>query len=596
MEYKTREEVPTEYKWDLTTRYQTEEDFENDYKRLSEELKEISNYKGKVTTSSDALYECLSKYFELDQQLGKLYVYANLRNTEDLSNTNSKLMLDKASNLFTEFAYHSSFLEPSILECDSSIIRKYIEENSNLKEYEVYLNRLLKAKEHILSEDKEQIVSLLTKNNSTFSKVADILKDSAINFGTIVDEEGNEVELTQGNFHKFMQSTNREIRKEAYNRMYSNLIPFKNVFGSLLISKYESFDSVVKVRNYKDSFDMTIFDNNIPRKVNESLYKVINNRLDVYQKYFKMIKDKLKYDIIYPYDLSTRLLDYKKEYSIEDSKNLILNALSCMGEEYQDGLRKAFDERWIDFCTYKGKESGAYSYGNYGNTPVVFLNYNYRLDDVSALAHELGHAMHTYFSDKNNNYVNADYELFVAEVASLTNEILLSNYILNNSNSNEEKAASIYNLLDVIQNNLFSAGLEGEFENILHNKVNNGEVLSTDDLSNTIYELKNRYYGNVVELTEESKYSWIRRSHYYRPFYLYMYAVGVSSACYAAKKIINNDKEFLDKYLNFLKSGGKKYPIDLLKDAGIDVMNEEVFNSAIDYFNELIDEFIELTK
>lgn len=596
MEYKTREEVPTEYKWDLTTRYQTEDDFENDYKRLSEELKEISNYKGKVTTSSDALYECLSKYFELDQQLGKLYVYANLRNTEDLSNTNSKLMLDKASNLFTEFAYHSSFLEPSILECDSSIIRKYIEENSNLKEYEVYLNRLLKAKEHILSEDKEQIVSLLTKNNSTFSKVADILKDSAINFGTIVDEEGNEVELTQGNFHKFMQSTNREIRKEAYNRMYSNLIPFKNVFGSLLISKYESFDSVVKVRNYKDSFDMTIFDNNIPREVNESLYKVINNRLDVYQKYFKMIKDKLKYDIIYPYDLSTRLLDYKKEYSIEDSKNLILNALSCMGEEYQDGLRKAFDERWIDFCTYKGKESGAYSYGNYGNSPVVFLNYNYRLDDVSALAHELGHAMHTYFSDKNNNYVNADYELFVAEVASLTNEILLSNYILNNSNSNEEKAASIYNLLDVIQNNLFSAGLEGEFENILHNKVNNGEVLSTDDLSNTIYELKNRYYGNVVELTEESKYSWIRRSHYYRPFYLYMYAVGVSSACYAAKKIINNDKEFLDKYLNFLKSGGRKYPIDLLKDAGIDVMNEEVFNSAIDYFNELIDEFIELTK
>lgn len=596
MEYKTREEVPTEYKWDLTTRYQTEDDFENDYKRLSEELKEISNYKGKVTTSSDDLYECLSKYFELDQQLGKLYVYANLRNTEDLSNTNSKLMLDKASNLFTEFAYHSSFLEPSILECDSSIIRKYIDENSNLKEYEVYLNRLLKAKEHILSEDKEQIVSLLTKNNSTFSKVADILKDSAINFGTIVDEEGNELELTQGNFHKFMQSTNREIRKEAYNRMYSNLIPFKNVFGSLLISKYESFDSVVKVRNYKDSFDMTIFDNNIPREVNESLYKVINNRLDVYQKYFKMIKDKLKYDIIYPYDLSTRLLDYKKEYSIEDSKNLILNALSCMGEEYQDGLRKAFDERWIDFCTYKGKESGAYSYGNYGNTPVVFLNYNYRLDDVSALAHELGHAMHTYFSDKNNNYVNADYELFVAEVASLTNEILLSNYILNNSNSNEEKAASIYNLLDVIQNNLFSAGLEGEFENILHNKVNNGEVLSTDDLSNTIYELKNRYYGNVVELTEESKYSWIRRSHYYRPFYLYMYAVGVSSACYAAKKIINNDKEFLDKYLNFLKSGGKKYPIDLLKDAGIDVMNEEVFNSAIDYFNELIDEFIELTK
>lgn len=596
MEYKTREEVPTEYKWDLTTRYQTEDDFENDYKRLSEELKEISNYKGKVTTSSDDLYECLSKYFELDQQLGKLYVYANLRNTEDLSNTNSKLMLDKASNLFTEFAYHSSFLEPSILECDSSIIRKYIEENSNLKEYEVYLNRLLKAKEHILSEDKEQIVSLLTKNNSTFSKVADILKDSAINFGTIVDEDGNEVELTQGNFHKFMQSTNREIRKEAYNRMYSNLIPFKNVFGSLLISKYESFDSVVKVRNYKDSFDMTIFDNNIPREVNESLYKVINNRLDVYQKYFKMIKDKLKYDIIYPYDLSTRLLDYKKEYSIEDSKNLILNALSCMGEEYQDGLRKAFDERWIDFCTYKGKESGAYSYGNYGNTPVVFLNYNYRLDDVSALAHELGHAMHTYFSDKNNNYVNADYELFVAEVASLTNEILLSNYILNNSNSNEEKAASIYNLLDVIQNNLFSAGLEGEFENILHNKVNNGEVLSTDDLSNTIYELKNRYYGNVVELTEESKYSWIRRSHYYRPFYLYMYAVGVSSACYAAKKIINNDKEFLDKYLNFLKSGGRKYPIDLLKDAGIDVMNEEVFNSAIDYFNELIDEFIELTK
>lgn len=596
MEYKTREEVPNEYKWDLTTRYETEEDWDKDYKKLSEELKDICNYKGKVVTSSKDLYDCLSKYFELDQKLAKLFVYANLRNTEDLDNINSKLMLDKASNLFTEFAYHSSFLEPSILECDSSIIKRYIDENDDLKEYQVYLDRLLKAKEHILSEDKEQIVSLLTKTNNTFSKVADILKDSAINFGTLIDDDGNEVELTQGNFHKFMQSTNRELRKETYNRMYSNLIPFKNVFGSLLISKYESFDSVVKVRNYKDSFDMTIFDNNIPRDVNNSLYNVVNSRLDIYQKYCKMIKDKLNYGTLYPYDLSTRLIDYKKEYSIEDSKELILNALSCMGEEYQEGLKKAFSERWIDFCTYKGKESGAYSYGNYGNTPVVFLNYNYRLDDVSALAHELGHAMHTYFSDKNNNYINSNYELFVAEVASLTNEILLSNYILNNSNSNEEKAASIYNLLDVIQNNLFGAAQEGEFENILHAKVNNGETLSTDDLSNTIYELKKKYYGDVVEMLDETKYSWIRRSHYYRPFYLYMYSVGVSSACYAAKKIISNDKEFLDKYLNFLKSGGKKYPIDLLKDAGIDVMGEDVFNNAIDYFNELIDEFINLTK
>lgn len=595
MEYKTREDVPTEYKWDLTLRYQDDQEWEADYHTLTEKVKEIEKYKGKVVDSSENLFNALSKYFEIDEKLGKLYVYAYLKNTEDLSKSSNKLMLDKASNLYTQFSYYSSYLEPEILSCDEEVIKRYIKEFDNLKEYEFFLTRLLRTKEHILSEEDEKMISLLIKTNGAFSDASSILKDSAISFGTLVDDDGNEVELTQGNYRKFLQSTNRELRKEAYYKMFSNLMPYQNVFSTLLISRYESFDAMAKVRHYKDSFDMTIFDNNVPVDVNKSLYRVIDKRLDVYRKYYQMIKDCLNVKTLYPYDLSTRLISYNKKYSIEEAKELVLNALSCMGDEYVSVLKKAYDERWIDFCTYKGKESGAYSYGNYGNNPVVFLNYNYKLDDVSALAHELGHAVHSYLSEINNTYVNAEHELFVAEVASLTNEILLSNYILNNSNSKEEKAASIYNLLDIIQNNLFDAALEGEFENILHARVNNGETLSTDDLNNTIYNLRKKYYGNTVELLDETKYGWIRRTHYYRPFYLYQYAVGVSSACFAAKKIISGDKEFLNNYLKFLKAGGTKYPVDLLNMAGIDVMGEEVFNSAIDYFDELIDEFKKLT-
>lgn len=596
MEYKTRNDVPDEYKWDLTLRYQDDKAWEDDYQSLIEMVKEIEKFKGIVTDSPDNLFSALSKFFGIDERLGKLYVYASLKNTEDLGSSTNKLMLNKASNLFTQFSYYSSYLEPEILSCDEEKIRQYINALDKLKDYEFYLNRLLKTKDHILSENDEQLISLLTKTNGSFSDASSILKDSAISFGTLVDDEGNEVELTQGNYRKFLQSTNRELRKEAYYQMFSNLSPFVNVFSTLLISRYESFDAIAKVRHYKDSFDMTIFDNNVPVEVNRSLYKVIDKRLDVYQKYYRMIKEKLNVKTLYPYDVSTRLISYDKKYSIEEAKDLVMKAISCMGEEYTSVLKKAYDERWIDFCTYKGKESGAYSHGNYGNNPVVFLNYNYKLDDVSALAHELGHAVHTYFSETNNTYVNSGYELFVAEVASLTNEILLSNYILNNSNSKEEKAASIYNLLDIIQNNLFDAALEGEFENILHTRVNNGETLSTDDLNNTIYNLREKYYGNTVELLDESKYGWIRRSHYYRPFYLYQYAVGVSSACFAAKKIMSGDQEFLNNYIKFLKAGGTKYPVDLLTDAGINVIGEEVFNSAIDYFDELIDEFKKLTE
>ena len=596
MEYKTREAVPNEYKWDLTTRYKSEKEWEKDYLRLVDKIKEISEFKGKVVNSSENLFKTLNKYFEIDMQLGKLFVYASLKDTEDLGKDENKLILDKAKNLFVQFAYNSSFLEPEILSINEEVIKKYIEENDDLKEYKVYLEKLLRSKKHILSENDEKLISLLTKTTGAFSQTSNILKDSAINFGKLKDDSGKEVELTQGNYIKFISSDNREIRKNAFERMFNTLEPFKNVFASLLISKYESVDSMVKVRGYKDSFDLTTYDINVPREVNENLYKVVNRKIPVYQKYYKMIKNKLKLDKLYTYDLRAKLIDYKVEYPIEKCKDLILSSLSCMGKEYVEVLNKAFDEKWIDFCTYKGKKSGAYSWGNYGNTPVVFLNYNYKLDDVSALAHELGHAVHTYLSDENNNYVNSDYELFVAEVASLTNEVLLSNYILNNSTSKEEKAASIYNLLDIIQNNLFDAALEGEFENILHARVNNGETLSTNDLCETIYNLRKKYYGDTVELLNQNKYGWIRRTHYFRPFYLYEYAVGVSCACFAAKKIISGDKEFLNKYLNFLKSGGSKYPVDLLKEAGIDVTTEKVFETAIEYFDELIDKFDELTK
>lgn len=475
-------------------------------------------------------------------------------------------------------------------------INKFIDEDSSLLQYKFYLEQLLRSKEHILSENDEQLISLLTKDYGNFSTISDILKDSAINYGTVINDEGKEVEITSGNYRNLMKSKNRDLRKETYNKMYSSLEQFKNVFSNLLISSFENSDSIAKVRKYKTTFFMNSFSSNVPKEVNDNLYKVVNKRLDVYRKYYKIIKNKLKLDEIYFYDISTNLIDYDKNYSIEEAKKLVINALKYLGEDYIEIIKKEFDENWVDFCTYKGKTSGCYEVCDYLSNPLVFLNYNFKLEDVSGLSHESGHAVHSYLSNKNNKFVDAEYDLFVAEVASLTNEILLSNYIVNNSKSKEEKAASIYNLIDIIQNNLFDAALEGEFENILHKRVNDGESISIDDLNDTIYNLRKKYYGDTVKLDDYVKYTWIRRSHYYRPFYLYQYAVGVSAACFAAKKIIDGDKTFIENYKKFLKSGSSKYPVLLLKDAGIDVTGEEVFNSAIDYFDSLLDKFDELTK
>ena len=353
---------------------------------------------------------------------------------------------------------------------------------------------------------------------------------------------------------------------------------------------------IAKAKGYKSSLEMYLYPDDVTEDIYNNLLSIANKKLNILYKYYKLIKDITKIQDFKIYDLGAPLTEKSdKVYKPEDAKKIITDALKILGEDYVKVLTSAFDDRWIDFYSSKGKRSGYYETSSFKSHPLVLGNYNDDLDSVSAICHELGHAMHSYYSNKNNKEHNAEYTILVAEVASLTNEILLSNYIVNNSNDKNEKLSAIENILNVFSNNFFGTLSEGSiFEKIVHEKVDNNEVLNEIDFNNIYEKISDDFYGDIVEKDEYIKYNWSRVPHFYSSFYYYKYSVGVSCACYIAKKILNNDEDFKEKYLKYLTLGSSMSPIDELKTLGIDLSKEDIFISAIDYFDSLIDKFYEI--
>lgn len=592
---KLRIEIDNKYKWDLSAIYNDEDQFDKDCEYALKLIDETKSFKGHLTESSSVLYDYLTKDEELTTILNNLFLYASCKNDEDVSEKESQKRYSKVLEIYSTCNEKLSFVNPELLKTDYAVIRKFLTENASLNEYKIDLERIYRYQPYVLSEKEEKLLGNLSDIKTRFKNNFNIISNVLINLGYIRDEDGNKVKLTNGNFSKYIRSKDRNVRKQAHKNKGMAYKKYANLIATDYEGSIKTDSMISKARGYKSNIEMYLFEDGVTTEVYDNLLKVANDNLSTLHKYFDLKKDILKLDKLYPYDLSASMIDESKEkYSPSTARKTITEALSIYGDEYVNELNRLFDEKCIDFYPNKGKNSGFYENASSRKT-VVFCNYNDDFYSMSSLAHELGHAMHSYYSRKNNKEHLAYYSILIAEIASLTNEILLSNYILNNTDDKKLKLQAIQNILEVFADNFYGTLCLGSvFEKIVHEKVSNGETLQEEDFNKIYQSLIKEHNGKNVKELSYTKYNWSRISHFYTPFYYYKYSIGVCGACYVAKKILNGDGKFLNKYINFLKLGDSMMPLDELKTIGIDLSKPYAINEAINYFNELIDKFKEL--
>lgn len=595
LEEKLRDDIKDEYKWDLSKIYSSKEDWQKDFDVVKEEILKIKDYKDNFLKDGKKFYEFLKYDENVSRRLEKIYYYAHLNYDADTLNEKYKVMMNKVSDLYVIYNELSSFVTPELLKLDKKKLESFYGDEEKLKEYKFNIENIYRYKEHTLDEDKERMLSNLSNCLSSPEEIYEVLTDSDFEYDYIIDENGNKVKFNESNYSLFIKSKDRNIRKKAFEMLHDKYKKYIRTIATIYKSEVETNVVTAKIKNYDSAISASLYSDNVPVKIYDNLIKVVNDNLNVLYNYYDLKKKILSLDEFHMYDTYVEIINkVDKKYTFDEAKEMVISALSVLGDEYISNLKKAFDEKWIDIYHNKGKRSGAYSSGNYDINPYVLLNYEGTLDDVSTLAHELGHSMHTYLSCHNNPYQYSSYEIFVAEVASTVNELLLANYMLKNSKDKNEKLAIINHILDLYKATLFRQTMFAEFEQKTHSLREQGEVLTSDLLSNIYYDLIKKYFGKNVVCDDLIKYEWARIPHFYYGFYVYKYATGISAASYIVDGILNNKEGQLESYINFLKTGGSMYPLDELKVANIDLTNEEVIQSAIKTFEKYIKEFIEI--
>lgn len=584
-----REKIEEKYKWKLEDLYENKEEYDKDLIKLSELVDEFEKYKGKILENDNTLLETLLLDEKIDMLTNKLYVYANMKLHED---TRVGVNQELAGNLDITLANINeriSFFVPELLEKDYSYVEKLIEKNDKLERFKFLLEVIFNEKDHILSKEIEALMSRTGNILSIPDNVFSNLNDADLVFGEIKDENGKNVELTKANYYIYSLSKDRRVRKEAFETLYKKYKELNNTFATIMNSNLQVTTFLTKTRKYSSPLNLYLDSNKIDENIYYDLIKTVNKNLDKMYKYMKLRKDVLKLDELHMYDMSVKLTeDSEKEYTFEDAKKIVLDALAPLGTNYIKDLENAFNSNWCDVYENRGKHSGAYSWGCYNAHPYVLLNYQSKYNDVSTLAHEMGHALHRYYSNKSQDYYYSDNAIFVAEIASTVNETLLNLYMLDKENEKMKKLI-INELLDDIKNTIYRQTMFAEFELTIHNMSFNGETLNNEKLNNIYYDLIKKYHGENVICDEYIKYEWSRIPHFYTPFYVYQYATGLSIAISIATRIYNGDAEMKDKYLEFLKSGSNDYPTNLVSKMGINI--SESVNSALNTFNDLIEKY-----
>ena len=592
---KTRSEIKTGDKWDLTVLYKNDDEWNKDYNDINNILKDILNYKDTLTSNSEVLYDAINTYFSISRKLEKLYMYAHLNYDSETDNSKFETNLRKIENSYKNLGIYSSYIEPTLLKEDYELIKKYMEENPKLKEYKNFFEDIFRYKKHILSLKEEELLSNFANVLGISDEIYGKLTETDLKLGFIKNEDDEEIELTDSNYSLYISSKNRRVRSDAFKAMYN---AYKSVIHTTAATykgkvEYDCVDA--KVRGYESALQASLYKDNINVSVYENLINTVSNNLDPLYKYYNLKKEILNLDELHLYDIYVDLInEVNSKYSFEEAKDLVVNALSVLGEDYIKDLNKAFDEKWIDKYSSKSKRSGAYSSGGYDTYPYILLNFQGKLDDVSTLAHELGHSMHSYYSKKNNTYQDADYAIFVAEVASTVNELLLCKYILNNSNDKKVKLDVLDRMMELFKGTIYRQTMFAEFEKITHEMVEKEEILTSENLEELYYNLNKKYFGKDVCIDNEIRYEWSRIPHFYYNFYVYKYATGLAAACYIVDGILNGRENALSNYKKFLSLGGSMDPLDELKIAGVDMNDPSVIESALKMFDETIDLFKEI--
>lgn len=590
-----RSEVEEQAKWNLKTMYQNEEAVNKDIEQLKQYHKDLLSFKGKIMESSETLKKFYQVYINYDKVLSNLYTYSHMLCDEDTTDSNHQAFKMKIDKLVEDLGAELSFISPEMMATSYDEVLKMIEQDTSLKEYQFDLEKSFRYQDHVLSTREEELIAKASNAMGTGDEVFYNLDNSDIHLRPIHDEQGNLVELNNSNYNKYMNSKNREVRKEAFDSMYEYWKNLKNTVAAtykgqikedFFSSEMRKFDSPLKESLYSDNIDISVY---------ECLIQTVHKNLDKMYQYVDLRKQILGVDELHMYDVYVDLCEEEaKPIPFEEGKQIVFDALKPFGETYLKDLNKAFEERWIDIYPNTGKKSGAYSWGTYDSYPYLLLNYNDTVDSVSTMAHELGHSMHSYYSNQNQEYLYHNYPIFLAEIASTVNEILLNDYLYKNAQSKSEKMLYLNEFLDKIKGTLYRQTMFAEFEMKIHDKYQAGIPLTEEEFSNTYYELNKLYFGPNMISDEEIRYEWERIPHFYTSFYVYKYATGISAAIAFASDILNHVDGAVDRYLTFLKSGGSNYPLEILKNCGVDMTSEEPIQKALDMFEQKLQELKKL--
>ncbi len=592
-----RNTIDEKYKWDLTQIFKSTEEFEECYKKAETLIEDFKKYENIMGENAKKFYETINTYYEITRTLDKLYVYTNLLSDTDTSNNTYQSLKIKVSNLLDKWSKASFFVTPTILKKNEQEIEKYYIEEPKLKDYEIILKREFRYKEHTLSDEEEKLLSNLTKMLNNNCQTYELLKDSDLTFGTILDEAQKEVVLTESNYSIYIESKDRRVRKDAFQTLYKSYKQFSNSFASTLSGNINENITISRIKKYNSTIEWCLYHDELDETIYNNLINTVSNNMNILYKYYSLKKEILNLDELHLYDIYTPLIkNFEKKYSYEEAKETVLKALSILGEDYIGTLEKGLENNWVDVYPSPSKRTGGYSGGSYDTAPYILLNYQEKYNDMSTLAHEAGHSMHSYYTRTNNSYQYGDYSIFVAEVASTTNEILLAKYLLKTSNNKEEKLFILDNLMNLFKATIYRQTMFAEFEQAIYKDAENDIPLTADYLSEKYYELNKKYFGSDVVIEKEIQYEWARIPHFYYNFYVYQYATGLSAACHIANDILSGKENAVENYKSFLKCGSKKNPIDSLKLAGVDLTKKEVVESAINMFNDTIDEFKNLTE
>ena len=585
------EKLQDKYSWDLTDLFKNKEEFYDEMKNVRDKLKQIESYKGILCDNSENLYQCYHLYETTLIKFEQVYAYGMLNYHLNMADQERIKLFKEVENLNSEFNTATAYITPEITFTDENIINKYLKEDPRLEPYKRDIQHILEKKKYTLSKEEENLLANYSEILYAPKNIYDMLTNAEFKFGTLIDEEGKEVELTDATYSIYIRSKNQNIRKQAYDLIFKKYGEFINTITEMYLTNVKKTAITAKLRKYKSSLDEVTDNDEASIKVYDTLMEGVHKGIKANHEYMALKKKLLQLEDIHMYDIYLNPFTKSGDKTpFEEAKKIVKDALSILGKEYGAMLDNAFENQWIDVYEKPNKRTGGYNLGIYGSHPFILMNYIGDENDVRTIAHELGHSMHAYYSNKNQNIFDADYTIMVAEVASTVNEILLTEYQLKNETDKKKKAEIIYELLELIRATFYTQAMFAEFEKEVHEKIENGNMMSSEDLNTIYYTLNQKYMGESVVLEDNSKYGWARIPHFYRDFYVYKYATGISAAICIATKILNKEEGYVERYIDMLSQGCSKKSIDLLKMIDVDLEDIRTYEVIVQFYKNKMKE------